>query len=157
MSASSKTASNQFAPDSVDHLLKHELKDTCTDVDVHDFTEAMWMKQLNRIDYESAEWKNFTKRVRDDEIMKENLQDYNASRKKVDLYVPFISLLTRITDLFHEDQAFQKRRKPLFHALRNTVIGFASDYDESDDFTPSQRKPNGVGLLDIGNAGETTS
>ncbi|KAG8920326.1 hypothetical protein FRC02_000981 [Tulasnella sp. 418] len=95
-----------------------------------------------------------TKRVKDDEIRKENLQDYKASRKEADLHVPFLSLLTRITDLFHEDQAFKKRRKPLFHALRNTVIG---DSDESEDATPSQGKPNGVGVLDIGTAGENTS
>ncbi|KAG8924194.1 hypothetical protein FRC02_010603 [Tulasnella sp. 418] len=117
----------------------------------------MWTKQANRIDYESAEWKNFAKRVRDDKIMKENLQDYKASRKEVELYVPFISLLTRITDLFHEDQAFKKRRKPLFYALRNTVTRCGSHYDESEDVTPSRRKPDGVGILDIGTAGENTS
>ncbi|KAG8913385.1 hypothetical protein FRC02_005504, partial [Tulasnella sp. 418] len=134
-----------------------ELEDNCAHVDVRDFTEAMWMKQTNRIDYDSAQWKNFTRRVRDDLAIKADLQKYQDSRNEVDLCSPFTSLFTRITDLFHDDLAFEKQRKPLFHALENTVIKCAPGSGESEDVKPSQRTPDGVGVVDIGIDGEISS
>ncbi|KAG8957573.1 hypothetical protein FRC03_009996 [Tulasnella sp. 419] len=141
-------------------LFQHELEGHCTDVAVEDFVGAMWISQNDRINRQSLEWMDFIQHVSADATVQASIQEYKGARTEVDLYTPFVSLITRMTALLHEDQAFGKRcvRKPMFCDLGDRYIRSApsSESGGSEDNGPAECKLVGVGIIDYAGQDSTS-